>query len=171
MQEIELAHGAVRINIANHGEAIPRSDVRELVEEFKLNHQNANFRGNKLEAKIVISRASLPGRPWITFIGGIAEIGPAKGPAEAFIVMPPSMSLGEANGAKQAVALLLSALSLRQSGVFSPENFEEIRRRMAEQMAQNPEDSDPKAMVDALIREIEERDRRNPPSPPPSPEA
>lgn len=168
-QEIELFQDAVKIGILNHGEAISRQKVQELVEEFKLNFKTAKF-SYRLEAQIAISRVSLPGKPiGLTFIGGIGEFGPKDGPAEALIVMPPGLSLDEVRGAKQTVMLLFSALSLRQSGVFSPENFEEIRRRMAEQMAQNPEDSDPKAMVDALIREIEERDRRNPPSPPPQP--
>ena len=159
-QEIELAQGAISIGIINHGEAIPRQDVKGLVEEFKLNFKTAAFPDSRLEAHLVISRAGLPGRSvFMTFIGGVAEIGPAKGPAEALIVMPPGMSLGEVNGAKQAVALLFSALSLRRSGAFSAENFEELRQRMTKA----PEGSNPKQMVEDLIKEVEERDRRNPP--------
>ncbi len=166
-QEIELFQGAVQINVTNYGEAIPRPDVRELTKEFKMNFGTAKF-SCKLDASVVISRVSLPGKPIsLTFIGGIAEFGPTTGPAEALIIMPPAMSLGALQGAKQAVMMLFSALRLRQSGAFSPENFEEIRRRMSEQMKEAPEGSDPKKMVNDLIREIEERDRRNPPSSPP----
>ncbi|OQA35952.1 MAG: hypothetical protein BWY53_00662 [Parcubacteria group bacterium ADurb.Bin326] len=160
-QEIELFHGAISINITNHGETIARQSVGEMVEEFKLNFKTANF-PDKLEARVVISRANLPGRPiGLTFVGAVAEVGSIGGPSEALIVIPPGVSLDETRGAKQAVLILFSALSLRQSGAFSAENFEELRQRMTE----TPEGSDPKQMVADLIREIEERDRRNPPPP------
>lgn len=167
MQEIELAHGAVRINITNHGETIPRLDVKELVDEFKLKFATARF-SYRLDAQVAISQVSLPGRPIrLTFVGGVAEFGPINGLVEALLIMPPAMSIDALQGAKQTAILLFSALSLRQSGAFSPENFEELRRRMAERMNEAPEDSDPKEIVDALLREIKGRDRRNPPSSPP----
>lgn len=77
-QEIELAQGAISIAITNHGEAIPRQDVREMVGEFKLNFKTANF-PDKLEARVVISRANLPGRPiGLTFVGAVVATLPSR---------------------------------------------------------------------------------------------